>query len=136
MLLGEVNLIPEQLIDFFGGEDADEVNLLFNFNLMQAVWLALARQDGTPIARLEKTIAVSQDCQYANFLRNHDELTLDKLTDEERGVPGVRSRGGHAAVRSGAPAPAPVDARRRPGADPDGVQPAVLAAGHAGAVLR
>ena len=50
MLLGEVNLVPERLIDFFGGEDADEVNLLFNFNLMQAVWLALARQDGTPIA--------------------------------------------------------------------------------------
>jgi trehalose synthase len=85
MLLGEVNLVPEQLIDFFGGEDADEVNLLFNFNLMQAVWLALARQDAAPIAeQLEKTIAVSQDCQYANFLRNHDELTLDKLSDEER----------------------------------------------------
>ena len=65
MLLGEVNLLPEQLIDFFGGEDADEVNLLFNFNVMQAVWLALARQDGAPIAeQLEKTIAVSQDCQY------------------------------------------------------------------------
>ena len=85
MLLGEVNLVPEQLIEFFGGEDADEVNLLFNFNLMQAVWLALARQDAAPIAeQLEKTIAVSQDCQYANFLRNHDELTLDKLSDKER----------------------------------------------------
>jgi glycosidase len=85
MLLGEVNLVPEELIDFFGGEDADEVNLLFNFNLMQAVWLALARQDAAPIAeQLEKTIAVSQECQYANFLRNHDELTLDKLSDKER----------------------------------------------------
>jgi trehalose synthase len=85
MLLGEVNLPPEQLIDFFGGTDADEVQLLFNFPLMQAIWLSLARRDAEPLAKaLKETIAVSEDCQYANFLRNHDELTLDKLTDEER----------------------------------------------------
>ena len=85
LLLGEVNLPPEQLIDFFGGEDADEVNLLFNFPLMQAIWLSLARQDAEPLAEaLRETIAVSQECQYANFVRNHDELTLDKLTDTER----------------------------------------------------
>jgi trehalose synthase len=85
MLLGEVNLPPEQLIDFFGGTDADEVQLLFNFPLMQAIWLSFARQDVRPLAQaLKETIAVSEDCQYANFLRNHDELTLDKLTDEER----------------------------------------------------
>jgi glycosidase len=85
MLLGEVNLPPEQLIDFFGGTDADEVQLLFNFPLMQSIWLSLARQDAEPLAEaLKETIAVSEDCQYANFLRNHDELTLDKLTDDER----------------------------------------------------
>jgi trehalose synthase len=85
MLLGEVNLEPEQLIDFFGGDDADEVQLLFNFPLMQAIWLSLARQDAGPIARaLDETIAMSEDCQYANFVRNHDELTLDKLSEEER----------------------------------------------------
>ena len=85
VLLGEVNLEPEQLIDFFGGEDADEVQLLFNFPLMQAIWLSLARQDAEPLAEaLRETIAVSVDCQYANFVRNHDELTLDKLSDEER----------------------------------------------------
>jgi len=85
VLLGEVNLEPEQLIDFFGGEDADEVQLLFNFPLMQAIWLSLARQDAEPLAEaLSETIAVSADCQYANFVRNHDELTLDKLSDEER----------------------------------------------------
>jgi trehalose synthase len=85
LLLGEVNLEPEQLIDFFGGEDADEVNLLFNFTLMQAIWLSLARQDAEPLAEaLRETIAVSEECQYANFVRNHDELTLDKLTDSER----------------------------------------------------
>jgi trehalose synthase len=85
MLLGEVNLPPEQLIDFFGGDDADEVQLLFNFPLMQAIWLSLARGDAGPVAEaLRETIAVSEDCQYANFVRNHDELTLDKLTDDER----------------------------------------------------
>jgi trehalose synthase len=85
LLLGEVNLHPEQLIDFFGGDDADEVQLLFNFPLMEATWLSLARQDAGPIAEaLRQTIEVSIDCQYANFLRNHDELTLDKLSEEER----------------------------------------------------
>ncbi len=85
VLLGEVNLPPEQLIDFFGGEDADEVQLLFNFPLMEAIWLSLARQDAEPVAEaLRQTIEVSEDCQYANFLRNHDELTLDKLSDDER----------------------------------------------------
>jgi trehalose synthase len=85
MLLGEVNLEAEQLIDFFGGDDADEVQLLFNFPQMQAIWLSLARQDAGPLARaLGETVAVSEDCQYANFLRNHDELTLDKLSEQER----------------------------------------------------
>ena len=85
LLLGEVNMPPEQLIDFFGGEDADEVNLLFNFPVMEALWLSLARQDAEPLAEaLSETIAVSEECQYANFVRNHDELTLDKLSKGER----------------------------------------------------
>jgi trehalose synthase len=85
LLLGEVNLPPEELIDFFGGEDADEVQLLFNFPLMQSIWLSLARRDASPVVEsLKRTIAISEDCQYANFLRNHDELTLDKLTEDER----------------------------------------------------
>jgi trehalose synthase len=85
MLLGEVNMPPDSIIDYFGGEDADEVQLLFNFNVMEATWLSFAREDAAPLAEaLRATIAVSEDCQYANFLRNHDELTLDKLSDEER----------------------------------------------------
>jgi glycosidase len=52
---------------------------------MEATWLSLARQDAEPLAEaLRETIEVSEDCQYANFVRNHDELTLDKLSDEER----------------------------------------------------
>ena len=85
MLLGEVNMPPDSIIDYFGGEDADEVQLLFNFNVMEATWLSFAREDAGPLAEaLRATIGVSEDCQYANFLRNHDELTLDKLSESER----------------------------------------------------
>jgi trehalose synthase len=85
MLLGEVNLEPKDLRTFFGGRDGDEVQLLFNFPLMQAIYLSLARHDARPLAAaLRKTIRESDDQQYANFLRNHDELTLDKLSDAER----------------------------------------------------
>jgi trehalose synthase len=85
MLLGEVNLEPKDLRTFFGGQDGDEVQLLFNFPLMQAIYLSLARGDARPLAAaLRRTIRASDDQQYANFLRNHDELTLDKLSDAER----------------------------------------------------
>jgi trehalose synthase len=85
VLLGEVNLEPKDLRTFFGGEDGDEVQLLFNFPVMEAMYLALARQDAGPLAAaLEETVRDSDDQQYANFVRNHDELTLDKLTERER----------------------------------------------------
>jgi len=85
VLLGEVNLPPKDLRTFFGGKDGDEVQLLFNFNLMQAMYLALARQDAGPLAAaLRETVRETDDQQFANFVRNHDELTLDKLTDAER----------------------------------------------------
>jgi trehalose synthase len=85
MLLGEVNLEPKDLRTYFGGPDGDEVQLLFNFNVMQAMYLSLARQDARPVAAaLAKTVRASDDQQFANFVRNHDELTLDKLTDAER----------------------------------------------------
>jgi glycosidase len=61
------------------------VQVLFNFILMQSVYLAMARQDARPIAKaLRDTVRKTDDQQYANFLRNHDELTLDKLTDAQR----------------------------------------------------
>ena len=85
LLLGEVNLPPKDLRTFFGGKDGDEVQLLFNFNLMQAMYLALARQDAAPLAKaLRETVRESDDQQFANFVRNHDELTLDKLTGVQR----------------------------------------------------
>jgi trehalose synthase len=85
VLLGEVNLPADDLPQYFGGADGDEVQLLFNFPLMQATYLSFARQDATALAAaLTNTVRETDDQQYANFLRNHDELTLDKLTDKER----------------------------------------------------
>jgi trehalose synthase len=86
VLLGEVNLPPDQQRDFFGDEDGDELQLVFSFTVNQAMFLALAREDREPLARaLEALPPIPEDCQWANFVRNHDELTLDKLSDDERG---------------------------------------------------
>jgi maltose alpha-D-glucosyltransferase/alpha-amylase len=85
VLLGEVNLAPEEQRKFFGDEDGDELQLVFSFTVNQAMFLALAREDAAPLRRaLEALPPIPEDCQWANFVRNHDELTLDKLSDEER----------------------------------------------------
>ncbi|GAA4189860.1 alpha-amylase family protein [Gryllotalpicola kribbensis] len=85
LLLGEVNLDRKEQVEYFGGDDADELNMQFDFVGMQAMYLALARQSSEPLRQAligrPKLIA---DSQWANFVRNHDELTLDKLTDAER----------------------------------------------------
>jgi maltose alpha-D-glucosyltransferase/alpha-amylase len=85
ILLGEVNLPPKQQREFFGDEDGDELNLVFNFSVMQRIYLALARGDATPVEKaLGELPPVPFDSQWATFLRNHDELTLDQLSDAER----------------------------------------------------
>jgi trehalose synthase len=85
ILLGEVNLPPKQQREFFGDEDGDELNLVFNFTVMQRIYLALARHDATPVERaLADLPPVPFDSQWATFLRSHDELTLDQLSDDER----------------------------------------------------
>jgi trehalose synthase len=85
VLLGEVNLEPPEQRKFFGDEDGDELHLVFNFWLMQRLYLALARGEAAPlIEALDALPAVPYDCQWATFVRNHDELTLDKLSDSER----------------------------------------------------
>jgi trehalose synthase len=85
ILLGEVNLPPKQQREFFGDEDGDELNLVFNFSVMQRIYLALARGDARPVEEaLADLPAVPFDSQWATFLRNHDELTLDQLSDDER----------------------------------------------------
>ncbi len=85
VLLGEVNLPPNDQRTFFGDEDGDELNLVFNFWLMQRLYLALARQEAVPLVEaLHDLPSVPFDCQWATFVRNHDELTLDKLSEAER----------------------------------------------------
>jgi trehalose synthase len=85
ILLGEVNVpYPEQR-KFFGGDDADELTMQFDFITMQNLYLALARQDARPLRRaLQRRPRTAIESQWATFVRNHDELTLDKLTDKER----------------------------------------------------
>jgi trehalose synthase len=85
VLVGEVNLPPKQQRQFFGDEDGDELQLVLSFTVNQAMYLALAREEAAPLARaLQALPPIPEDCQWANFVRNHDELTLDKLSDEER----------------------------------------------------
>lgn len=83
--LGEVNLPPEPLREYFGDEDGDELHMLFNFPVMQSMYLALAREDATPLVDTLRGLPdIPDESQWANFARNHDELTLDQLSDEER----------------------------------------------------
>ncbi len=86
ILLGEVNLPYEEQLSYFGGGDgASQLSMQFDFVGMQALYLALARQDAAPfIEALRARPELPPEAQWANFVRNHDELTLDKLTDDER----------------------------------------------------
>jgi maltose alpha-D-glucosyltransferase/alpha-amylase len=85
ILLAEANLPPEDQRRFFGDEGGDEMHMLFNFVLNQHVFLALVRQDPAPITKaLGEQPPVPETNQWANFVKNHDELTLDKLSDDER----------------------------------------------------
>ncbi|TQM57275.1 alpha-amylase family protein [Humibacillus xanthopallidus] len=85
MLLGEVNLPYEEQKRFFGGADGDGLNMQFDFIGMQRLYLSLARADATPLAdALRERPALDVTSQWANFVRNHDELTLDKLSKRER----------------------------------------------------
>ncbi|KQO96759.1 alpha-amylase family protein [Leifsonia sp. Leaf264] len=85
MMLGEANLPRPDQKDYFGGADGDGLTMQFDFITMQNVYLSLARQDPAPlVAALESRPPTAVESQWANFLRNHDELTLDKLTDDER----------------------------------------------------
>ncbi|MCW2882573.1 MAG: alpha amylase, catalytic region [Sphaerisporangium sp.] len=85
MLLGEVNLEYPDLLKFFGNNLGDEVTMCFDFIGMQRMYLALARGDASPLGEsLRRRPAPPRDCHWATFVRNHDELTLDKLTDAER----------------------------------------------------
>ena len=85
ILIAEANLPPGDQRRFFGDEGGDEMHMLFNFLLNQQMFLALVRQDPAPVVTgLRELPAVPDTNQWANFVKNHDELTLDKLSDDER----------------------------------------------------
>ena len=85
MLLGEVNVPHAEQRRYFGGDAGDELHMMFDFITMQATYLSLAREDPRPLIKaLRGRPSIHPTCQWATFLRNHDELTLDKLADAER----------------------------------------------------
>jgi len=84
VLLAEANQWPEDVVEYFG-EDGDECHMCFHFPVMPRLFMSLRREDATPIIEiLERTPAIPDNCQWGLFLRNHDELTLEMVTDEER----------------------------------------------------
>ncbi|QJQ95822.1 MULTISPECIES: maltose alpha-D-glucosyltransferase [Halomonadaceae] len=83
MLLAEANQWPEDTRPYFG--DGDECHMAFHFPLMPRMYMALAQEDRFPITDiLRQTPEIPATCQWAIFLRNHDELTLEMVTDKER----------------------------------------------------
>ena len=85
ILLAEANLPPPDQRRFFGDEDGDEMHMVFNFVANQRLFLSLVRQDAGPLAdALASLPAIPETGQWANFVKNHDELSLDKLSDGER----------------------------------------------------
>jgi maltose alpha-D-glucosyltransferase/alpha-amylase len=83
MLLAEANQWPEDAVAYFG--DGDECHMAFHFPLMPRMFMAVQMENRFPIIDiLDQTPKIPETCQWAIFLRNHDELTLEMVTDEER----------------------------------------------------
>ncbi|QNE16795.1 trehalose synthase [Kribbella qitaiheensis] len=85
LLLGEVNLPYQDTRKFFGDEDGDELTMCFDFIGMQKLYLSLARSDPAELVKaLNERPVPPEEAQWGTFVRNHDELTLDKLTEQEK----------------------------------------------------
>ncbi|MGH2744440.1 MAG: maltose alpha-D-glucosyltransferase [Thermoleophilaceae bacterium] len=83
VLLAEANQWPSDVVDYFG--DGDECHMAFHFPVMPRMFMAARREDATPILEiLDQTPPIPNNCQWGLFLRNHDELTLEMVTDDER----------------------------------------------------
>jgi maltose alpha-D-glucosyltransferase / alpha-amylase len=83
VLLAEANQWPEDVQEYFG--QGDECHMAYHFPLMPRIYMAIAQEDRFPITDiLRQTPDIPQNCQWALFLRNHDELTLEMVTDVER----------------------------------------------------
>jgi len=83
LLLAEANQWPQTVVQYFGNND--QFHMCFNFPLMPRMFMAIRREDKTPIVDIISQLPpIPEDCQWATFLRNHDELTLEMVTDEDR----------------------------------------------------
>ncbi|WP_413761560.1 maltose alpha-D-glucosyltransferase [Variovorax sp. Varisp41] len=82
-LLAEANMWPEDVREYFG--DGDECHMAYHFPLMPRMYMAIAQEDRHPVVEiLQQTPDIPEGCQWAIFLRNHDELTLEMVTSKER----------------------------------------------------
>jgi maltose alpha-D-glucosyltransferase/alpha-amylase len=86
VMLCEANQWPQDVVDYFGDpETGDECQMAFHFPLMPRLFMAVRRESRYPISEiLANTPAIPKSCQWGIFLRNHDELTLEMVTDDER----------------------------------------------------
>ncbi len=89
VLLAEANQWPSDVVDYFGGSgegaQGPECHMCFHFPVMPRMFMAVRKEERTPIIDiLEQTPAIPDGCQWGIFLRNHDELTLEMVTDDER----------------------------------------------------
>ena len=85
MLLAEANQWPEDAVQYLGGGTGDECHMAFHFPLMPRLFMSVRMEDRAPIVDiLQQTPDIPETCQWAIFLRNHDELTLEMVTEEER----------------------------------------------------
>jgi maltose alpha-D-glucosyltransferase/alpha-amylase len=76
---------PEDVVEYFGEGDGDECHMAFHFPVMPRMFMAVRREEATPMYEiLERTPPIPRNAQWGLFLRNHDELTLEMVTDEER----------------------------------------------------
>ena len=83
VLLAEANQWPEDVVQYFG--DGDECHMAFHFPVMPRLFMSVRREDALPMAEiLEQTPQIPEHCQWGIFLRNHDELTLEMVTDDDR----------------------------------------------------
>ncbi len=83
MLLAEANQWPEDAVAYFG--DGDECHMSFHFPVMPRLFMSIYMEDRFPLIEImRQTPPIAENCQWALFLRNHDELTLEMVTDEER----------------------------------------------------
>ncbi|GGK12580.1 trehalose synthase [Deinococcus malanensis] len=85
LLLAEANQWPEEVVEYFGSETDPEFHMCFNFPVMPRLYMSLKREDTTSIREImDRLPAIPSFGQWATFLRNHDELTLEMVTDDER----------------------------------------------------